>query len=258
MLEGMPLRFWPSAAAVSLFGLVGVASLLVLLPAQLARVPYVPWPIVVALLIGFPWLFVVCGSALGTFAAPRVGLRSLAAEWASGLRPRLPTRLEVAAACALGILLGLAIAGVDMATRPLWLPAGIDPARIIKPWQPRDLVVGVGQGGIAEEIVTRWGIMSAAVWAQWRLFARHAAAPPTICFFTGNVVAALLFAAGHLPAAAQFLPLTPGFVTRTLVFNAVAGLVFGWQFQRTNLEMAMLAHAGLHLGFALFHVMLGP
>ena len=62
----------------------------------------------------------------------------------------------------------------------------------------------------------------------------------------------MVFAAGHLPAAAPYLPFSAGFVVRTLAFNAVAGLVFGWQFRRHDLETAMVSHAGLHVGLAVF------
>jgi membrane protease YdiL (CAAX protease family) len=56
------------------------------------------------------------------------------------------------------------------------------------------------------------------------------------------VIAALLFGAGHLPAAAPVWPLTGMVVLRTLLLNAVAGLAFGWLYWRRGLEAAMLAH----------------
>jgi membrane protease YdiL (CAAX protease family) len=41
--------------------------------------------------------------------------------------------------------------------------------------------------------------------------------------------------------------LTPALVTRVIVLNTVAGLVFGWLFWRRGLEAAMVAHATAHL-----------
>jgi membrane protease YdiL (CAAX protease family) len=65
------------------------------------------------------------------------------------------------------------------------------------------------------------------------------------------VVAALVFAAGHLPALAAMVEPTPALVARTLALNAIAGLVYGWLFLTRGLEAAMLAHGATHVGFAL-------
>ena len=54
--------------------------------------------------------------------------------------------------------------------------------------------------------------------------------------------AALLFGAGHLPAAAQVWPLDAIVVARVLLLNALAGVVFGWLYWKRGLEVAMLAH----------------
>ena len=56
------------------------------------------------------------------------------------------------------------------------------------------------------------------------------------------VVAAIAFGAGHLPAAAKVWPLDTVVVTRTLLLNGIAGLVFGWFYVRHGLESAMLSH----------------
>jgi membrane protease YdiL (CAAX protease family) len=64
-----------------------------------------------------------------------------------------------------------------------------------------------------------------------------------------------LFAAGHLPAVAAQLDLTPAIVARTLVLNGVAGLLYGWLFWRRHLEAAMVAHACTHLGLAAWRLL---
>ena len=56
------------------------------------------------------------------------------------------------------------------------------------------------------------------------------------------MLAALLFAAGHLPTAAQIWPLDAVVVTRTLSLNAIVGVVCGWLYYRRGLEHAMAAH----------------
>ena len=112
------------------------------------------------------------------------------------------------------------------------------------------LVGGVLYGGLSEEIMMRWGLMSFVAWAGARLFARDATRPPAAIFVSAIVIVALLFAAGHLPAAAMISSLSPAVVGRILLLNAVAGLLFGWLFWRRSLESAMVAHASVHVAFA--------
>ncbi|HRI49762.1 MAG TPA: CPBP family glutamic-type intramembrane protease [Pseudomonadota bacterium] len=61
------------------------------------------------------------------------------------------------------------------------------------------------------------------------------------------LLAALIFGAGHLPAAAALLPITPLFLARTLVLNGLVGTVCGWLFWRRGLEAAMIAHLSADL-----------
>jgi membrane protease YdiL (CAAX protease family) len=65
------------------------------------------------------------------------------------------------------------------------------------------------------------------------------------------ILAAVLFGVGHLPAVSAIAPLTSMLVMRTVLLNALGGIVFGWLFWRRSLESAMLAHASAHVGFAL-------
>jgi hypothetical protein len=101
----------------------------------------------------------------------------------------------------------------------------------------------------------RWGVMSLLVLALWRGLARGAQNPPRWCLLAGIALAALIFAAAHLPALAlAHTPLDAAILARTLILNGVAGLLFGWLFARYDLLAAMLAHASAHLGFALIAV----
>ncbi|HEY3555431.1 MAG TPA: hypothetical protein VGL67_10045, partial [Casimicrobiaceae bacterium] len=87
----------------------------------------------------------------------------------------------------------------------------------------------------------RWGLMTLVVWLGVRVCDRKAAtastedtsdaarpAIPASLYAIAIVVVALVFAAGHLPAAAAIAPLTTDVVLRILLLNAVAGLVFAW------------------------------
>jgi hypothetical protein len=55
----------------------------------------------------------------------------------------------------------------------------------------------------------------------------HELALPTDVFWAANIVKAVLFRLGHLPATAALVPLSATLVVRAVVLNGTAGLVFG-------------------------------
>ena len=95
---------------------------------------------------------------------------------------------------------------------------------------------GITGYGIDEEIIFRWGLLSAVLVLMRKLGARDG-------FWIANIVVTLLFGAGHLPATAALAgPLTAPTVAYVLLGNVPPGLLFGWLFRRRGLESAMLAH----------------
>lgn len=95
-------------------------------------------------------------------------------------------------------------------------------------------------GGINEELLLRLGMMTLFVWIGARL--TRTARPGAGVMWTANVLAAVLFGLGHLPATAAILPLTSLVVTRAVVLNGLAGVVFGWLYWQRGLLAAMVAH----------------
>ncbi len=105
-------------------------------------------------------------------------------------------------------------------------------------------------GGIVEEVMLRLFLLSLFAWLLWRAFCRKCdrAKIPAGVFAAANIVAAALFAAGHLPAtAALFGGLTPLLVLRCFLMNGGFGLGFGWLYRKYGIWYAMLSHALLHL-----------
>ena len=70
-------------------------------------------------------------------------------------------------------------------------------------------------------------------------------APRVVVF--EEALEAVLFAAGHLPANAILLGLTPMTVFRCFLLNGGIGFLFGWLYHRFGLRYAMIAHAGTHV-----------
>ena len=109
------------------------------------------------------------------------------------------------------------------------------------------LVATVTYGAVIEEIMMRLFCMSLLAFLLWKLFARKQETPATGILIAANVMAALLFAAGHLPATAVMMGLTPMIVLRCFLLNGTFGLAFGWLYRRYGLRYAMLAHGGCHI-----------
>ena len=82
----------------------------------------------------------------------------------------------------------------------------------------------------------------------WRLLQGRRGAPRTVYVWLAVVVSALVFAAGHLPAASVLIgTLTVNIVVFVVVANTAFGILFGYLYSRYGLEAAMIAHGTTHL-----------
>ena len=228
---------------LSLLGFVGVASIVLIPLERLVSAPIDPMLLRLLSTIQ-PAVLTLALAGLGAWAAPKVGLDAPAVRaWAERrsvmpiLRGQLPAALAV----------GLAVAAIILGYNELLRVQGLSEqlSRLEAPLLTRLLY-----GGITEEILTRWGLMSFFVWAAWRLGGRGEPVP-SWCYWAGAAVAALLFAVGHLPLLNHLLADPPAWLlAAVLTGNAVPGLLFGWLYWRRGLEAAMIAHAFAHLAAA--------
>jgi len=98
-------------------------------------------------------------------------------------------------------------------------------------------------GGIHEEVLTRWGLMTLCVWLVSLAIGVTSAA-----FWIGILVSGVLFAIGHFPASiAMGVKKTPWNIATGLFLNTWAGIVFGWLFWHAGLLAAIFAHSLFHL-----------
>jgi membrane protease YdiL (CAAX protease family) len=88
----------------------------------------------------------------------------------------------------------------------------------------------------------RLGLFSLLVWLLTMIRGMAQGLPSTRILWTANILVALLFGLGHLPATAALVPLTPLIVIRAVALNGSASLVFGYLYWARGLEAAMLAH----------------
>ncbi len=153
------------------------------------------------------------------------------------------SRQEVFWSLGTGLIAAIAILLFDYSIQP-YLPQSFKNAAS---GQPQQVVAGVLYGGITEEILMRWGVMSLLVWLGWKIFKQGITLPSQWIYQVSIVLAATIFGLLHLPATAAISPLTPVLIGRVLVGNGIAGIAYGWLFWQYSLEAAMLAHACFHV-----------
>jgi hypothetical protein len=226
-----------------------VAVVWALLPTLREHQEVLPLPLwSMALLGGLQTsVLLVLAVALGAGLAHRVGLRAPAVSaWLLGQPVGSALRTQWRAG-ALGGVAGAAW---------LWALAQLAPAALT----PADaasalpLAVKLLYGGITEELLARWGVMSLLLWLGWRVVQRGQGRPSRTLVALAIGLSALVFAAGHLPAAlAMAGALDAPVLAYVLVGNTAFGLVAGWLYARHGLEAAILAHMLAH---ALAHPLL--
>ena len=86
--------------------------------------------------------------------------------------------------------------------------------------------------------------MTLIVWISSKVFKGER---PT-AYWIGIVLAALIFAIGHLPVVFNTIE-EPSIILLTYVMigNSVGGLIFGWLYWKKGLESAFIAHMFTHV-----------
>ena len=230
------------ALRLMLLGSIGIASLLLV---PLERVLPLAFPAPVIRLLGTiqPAILMIAFTALGAWLAPKVGLDAALVRAAVEKRPMKPIlRGQLPAALLAGLFMAAIILLYDAFYASKLVVPGSPAASLEIP-----LITRVLYGGIVEELMLRWGAMSLLVWLVWK--ASRAGDPiPVWSYWLGIALAALLFAAGHLPLlySIQGSP-SVELVGAVMIGNSTGGVLFGWLFWKRGLEAAMMAHALAHL-----------
>ena len=159
-----------------------------------------------------------------------------------------PIRFEKAPLLKAGIcsVIGGILFSLDKWTFGRWIPevgASYEAPITLNNW-----LGSVLYGGVVEELMLRLFFMSLLAWLIWKIFFRREEKVPVKVLVMANVVAALLFAAGHLPATlVLFGELTPMMLLRCFLLNGSFGLLFGYLYRKFGIQYAMVSHAMFHI-----------
>ncbi len=107
------------------------------------------------------------------------------------------------------------------------------------------MIGGLLVGGMIEEVMMRLFFMSLVVFMISKILKKKEI--PTSSFVIANILAALLFAAGHLPSTATMTTLTPVIIIRCFLFNGGLGIAFGYLYRKYGIVYSMISHGLCHL-----------
>uniref|UniRef100_UPI00260D5BF5 CPBP family intramembrane glutamic endopeptidase n=1 Tax=uncultured Methanomethylovorans sp. TaxID=183759 RepID=UPI00260D5BF5 len=171
--------------------------------------------------------------------------------WLEGREVKSYLRSILGISIGLGILAGILIIGLDLLFSSAGVPIDLTQASINPPaWQG---FLASFYGGINEEVLLRLFVMTLIAWMISRIKRTEEGKPASADMWSAIIIAAVIFGIGHLPAVMAITTLTPLVIVRTIILNAVGGIIFGWLYWKKGLESAMISHFSADI---VLHVML--
>lgn len=234
---------WKLALAILALAVPGaIASAWLALPQLLAgRLLPLPLATLQIAAAGQTVLIALAAAGIGTSLAARVGLQApVISALLNGDKPWPAWRAQWLASALGGLVGGAVIVGFYLCA-----PAELAPLHSAA---TIPLTVRLLYGGITEEILLRWGLMSGLAWAGWRLLQGGTGRPAAIVIWAAIALSALVFGISHLPAALAALGTASGSAIAYIVAgNALFGMLAGYLFWRYGLEAAIAAHVLAHV-----------
>src|SRR5699024_8278505 len=212
---------------------------------QMSEMGFSGPPEIFALLSIIPtFILLIIALTIGLFTAHKVGLKSVIIHPNARVKLKSERIKGIKIAITLGLFAGIVIRGFDYLFQSL-LPNGI--TKLLQPYDALEFIAAILYGGVVEELLLRFGVMSLLVFIFWKLFDRKSAKPSSWVFISAISVAALIFAVGQYGATALATDMTPFIWLRMIILNGLPGFFFGWIYWKHNLELAILAHIFTHI-----------
>ncbi len=241
------LLFLAGFAGILSFLLVDLSAILAMVPAKEGATLPSPWLLKLLSLIQ-PTVLLALAVFVGVLLSPKVNLPAPAFEalarstsFIAALKPQIIPGVIAGLIAAVVIVLSWAF------LRPFMPVEFVTRAEAFNRLVP--LPTRLLYGGITEEILLRWGLLTLLVWAAWRIFQRRRRQPGAVCFMGAILISSIVFGVGHLPVAVAIGgQLTWPVVVYVITVNSVFGLMAGYLYWRKGLEAAIIAHMMAHVG----------
>jgi len=231
---------------LAILGLTGVTSLLLSdlplenLPAEVKE--KIPLETLRFLILINPTILLLIATSIGTVLYDKVNLSVPLFQKLLDKRDNPPLDLKeiVVQGCILGVLAGVSIVAIAHFFKPFLPEILLESNANVR----LSLITKLLYGGITEELLCRFGLMTLFSWLLFKIFRRLNAA----VYWTGIALSAIIFALGHLPLVFQLITDVPFSVYAYIILaNSIGGLFFGYAYWKKGLECAVIAHAFAHL-----------
>lgn len=178
---------------------------------------------------------------IGLYLAKKVGLGLPILEgWLEGREVKNYLKSILGISIGLGLFVGILIVGLDYLFSFAGATINVTQAAVNPPaWQG---FLASFYGGINEEILLRLFLMTIIAWIIFKIKKTKEGNPTSTGMWLAIVLAAVLFGAGHLPIVMAMTTLTPMVIARTIIINAIGGIIFGWLYWKKGLESSMISH----------------
>ena len=197
------------------------------------------WQIQLLLLIN-PSLILLLATTTGTLLYRETQLTLPILEKVVGYQRKIDLKGIAGFGIIGGLMSGVIITAINWSFNP-FLPEEFQ--ELSESIQP-NIAVRLLYGGITEEILMRFGLMTFVVWLGFKISRNW----KNKIYWTGIILAAVIFAIAHFPIAYQALP-QPSLtlLSYILLGNTIGGIIFGWLYWKKGLEAAFIGHMMAHL-----------
>ncbi|HET9526795.1 MAG TPA: CPBP family intramembrane glutamic endopeptidase [Pyrinomonadaceae bacterium] len=244
------ILFFAGMTGVMSFLLVDLAALVALFPVPEGSEATTITPAIKLLSVIQPTVLLAVAVLIGVLLANRVGLSSPFAESVAAGHPAFATlKPQLAPGLLGGVVGGVSILVTAALFRSLLTAEVI--ARISKFGTFLPLPTRLLYGGITEELLLRWGLMTLFVWAAWRIFQKARNEPGRNSFIGAILLSSFIFGLAHLPVALLLLGQpTAAIVLFVVIANSAFGVIAGYLYWKYGLESAVIAHMLTHVVLA--------
>lgn len=231
----------------------GIVSVVLMIPEMpnldTQQIPMPLWALQIISAIQTSILFLIF-IFIGSFCARKVWLSAPLIESLINKQNWLPILVrQLKPAIIAGFVGGILIIIFASLMTPLLPEAFVQASEKFQPsWYAR-----IFYGGICEEVLVRWGLLSLLVWTGHKLFSPADSAPSLNIYFAAIFLSAVIFAMSHLPMVHALSPIVDtATITYVILGNSVAGLIAGYLFCKYGLESAIFSHMTFHLVFMVY------
>jgi hypothetical protein len=190
-------------------------------------------------------------TGVGILAAHAIGLGAPYIEHALGSGEPMHSLAQMSGAAVVwGLFAGAILLIADLFFLPYWPQPLVDTA---KKTTLLENFAASFYGGMDEEILMRLFGLSALAWLLSKIWHTTAGLPTSAVLWIANIVLAIIFGLGHLPALKAMLgKIPPAMLMRSLLLNAPVGVICGWLFWTYGIEAAIIAHFSADIIYHVF------